>query len=272
MLVDSHCHLHDDAFAGDGGDVIRRAREAGVARIVTVGTSIADSRAAIALAERYDEVYATVGIAPHDEQPFTHESLQQLRELAQHPKVVALGELGLDYHYNTWPHERQVQVFRQQLDLAGELSKPVVIHSRDADADMLETLRAFAGSTATDRAHGTPDSRLLGVMHCFSSTLEMAQACAALGFLISIAGPLTYSKPRALPDVVKTLPLRMLLVETDAPFLAPQSQRGKRNEPARVRDVAHKIAELRGEAFDAVAHATTCNAMRLFWPHEAGGQ
>ncbi len=259
MLIDSHCHLHDDAFAHDVGAVIGRAREAGVGRVVTIGTSIAESRAAIALAEQFDEVFATVGIAPHDEHQFTDETLVQLRELAQHPKVVALGEFGLDYHYNTWQRDEQIRIFEQQLQLASELNKPVVIHNRDADDDTLCVLRDFTQHSALNTRQS------LGVMHCFSSTLDMAQRCVELGFLISLASPITYPKPRALPDVAKTLSLDSLLIETDAPLLAPQSQRGKRNEPSLVREVALKIAELRGESFETIADATTRNAERLFW-------
>ncbi len=256
MLIDSHCHLHDDAFANDRDEVIRRAREAGVERIITIGTSVAESRAAIALAEEHEEVFAAVGMAPHDEHPFTDETLNTLRELAQHPKVVALGEFGLDYHYNTWPRETQREIFTKQLEVATELSKPVVIHNRDADADVLDLLSKFANCNS--------QFAMRGVMHCFSSALAMAQACAELGFLISIAGPITYPKPRALPAVVRALPLESLLIETDAPFLAPQSYRGRRNEPAYVREVAAKIAELRGESFETVAQVTTRNAQRLF--------
>lgn len=266
MLIDSHCHLHDQAFAGDVDAVLQRAGEAGVERIITIGTSIGESRAALDLAERCGQVFATVGVAPHDEHPFSGDSLRQLRDLAGHERVVALGEFGLDYHYNTWPRERQLEIFQRQLELAAALDKPVVIHSRDADDDMLTCLTAFA-----ERMTQTTAGRSLGVMHCFSSTLAMAERCAALGFLISIAGPVTYRRPRALPDVVRTLPLRTLLIETDAPFLAPQSVRGKRNEPAFVREIAQQIARLRVEEFGAVAHATSCNAKRLFWPHETVG-
>lgn len=263
MLTDSHCHLHDEAFASDRDAVLERAQQAGVERIITIGTSIAESQAAIALAEAHENVFATVGIAPHDEQPFADDTLKQLRDLAQHPKVVALGEVGLDYHYNTWPQDTQRQIFEKQLELAAELGKPVVIHSRDADEDMIKNLAEFAAMPSPKVGEGA-GVRARGVMHCFSSTLEMAQQCAALGFLLSIAGPITYPKPRALPAIVKTLALDVLLIETDAPFLAPQRHRGRRNEPAYVREVALKMAELRAESFETIAQATTRNAERVF--------
>jgi TatD DNase family protein len=256
MLTDSHCHLQADAFANDLDAVIQRAHDVGVTRMVTIGWDALSSRAAIALAEKYESVYATVGIAPHDETPFTNDTLKVLRDMAHHPKVVALGECGLDYHYNTWPRGTQQAIFEQQLELASELAKPVVIHNRDAAEDMLTVLRTFA------IRH--PPSAIRGVMHCFSGTLDLAQACWSLGFLISIAGPITYPKPRALPEVVKMLPLNALLVETDAPFLAPQAWRGTRNEPAYARAVVAKIASLRGDDFETVAQATTRNAEKLF--------
>jgi TatD DNase family protein len=267
MLIDSHCHLHDAAFADDIEAVLERARQAGIDRIVTVGTSIAESRAAIALADKHESVFATVGIAPHDDVPFTAETLNVLRGLAQHPRVVALGEFGLDYHYDTLPRETQRRVCEQQLALAAEMDMPVVIHNRDADADMLVLLARFAAQRLSI-GHPLPGPGTrhpaLGVMHCFSSTLTMARKCVALGFKISIAGPLTYTKPRALPEVVRALPLDALLVETDAPYLAPQAQRGRRNEPAYVLAVAEKIAELKGESLDVVAGATARNAQDLF--------
>jgi TatD DNase family protein len=272
MLVDSHCHLHDAAFAGDLDAVLRRARNAEVTRMVTIGTSIAESHDAVALAAAHPGIWATVGVAPHEAQPFSDESLESLRALAQLPRVVALGEIGLDYHYDTWPRAGQRAVFERQLALAAELGKPVVIHNRDADADMLSMLRAHAAQRHAAGAQSPAQwpgpaqgARVsLGVMHCFSGDVEMAERCVALGFRISLAGPLTYPKPRALPDVARVLPLEALLVETDAPFLAPQGHRGKRNEPALVRAVAQKIAELRGVAFETVAQATALNAGDLF--------
>jgi len=274
MLVDSHCHLHDAAFAGDLAAVLQRAREAGVTHMLTIGTSVTESRAAVELASAHPEVWATVGVAPHDEQPFSNETLDALRALAQLPRVVAVGECGLDYHYDTLPRAEQRAVFVKQLVLAAELGKPVVIHNRDADADMLSMLREFAAQRSAARTRPPalrrgPDPasgrrHSLGVMHCFSGDVALAENCAALGFRISLAGPLTYPKSRALSDVARALPLDALLVETDAPYLAPQGQRGKRNEPAHVRAVAQKIAELRGETLETIAAATAHNAAVLF--------
>ena len=274
MFVDSHCHLHDAAFAGDLDAVLQRARDAGVARVITIGTSVTESRAALKLASAHAEIWATVGVAPHDEQPFSNETLDTLRALAQLPRVVAVGECGLDYHYDTVPRPEQRAVFAKQLALASELGKPVVIHNRDADADMLSMLREFAAQCRGARAQlpalrpgpdpASGQEYALGVMHCFSGDVALAENCAALGFRISLAGPLTYPKPRALPAVARALPLAALLVETDAPYLAPQGQRGKRNEPAHVRAVAQKIAELRGETVETIAAATSHNAIALF--------
>ena len=264
MLVDSHCHLHDAAFAGDLDAVLQRAHAAGVTRMITIGTSINESRAAVELASAHPEVWATIGVAPHDERPFSSETLDTLRALAQLPRVVAVGECGLDYHYDTLPRAEQRAVFVKQLVLAAELGKPVVIHNRDADADMLSMLREFAVQCrAADPASGRQHA--LGVMHCFSGDVAMAENCAALGFRISLAGPLTYPKPcAALPAVSRALPLDSLLVETDAPYLAPQGQRGKRNEPAQVRAIAQRIAELRGETIEVIARETSRNAAVLF--------
>ena len=261
MLVDSHCHLHDPAFAADLAPVLQRARAAGVTGMLTIGTSLAESRAAVALAAAHPEIWAAVGVAPHDEQPFSDESLAALRALAAQPRVVAIGECGLDYHYDTLPRVVQRAVVERQLALAAELGMPLVIHSRDADADMLAMLREFA---ARRPAAGAAVERALGVMHCFSGDAALAHELAALGFRISLAGPLTYSKPRALPDVARALPLAALLIETDAPYLAPQGYRGKRNEPAFVRAVAQKLADLRGETLAAIAQATAHNAAALF--------
>jgi TatD DNase family protein len=286
--------LHDPAFAADLDAVLQRARAARVTRMITIGTSVVQSRAAVGLASAHPGVWATVGVAPHDAQPFSDEAFESLRALARLPRVVAVGECGLDYHYDTWTRAVQRAVFVRQLTLAAELRMPVVIHNRDADADMLAMLRDYAAQRRAAPAHpppaggssqdsrtavGTAGSRVpagfgtgsasgaqyrLGVMHCFSGDVEMAERCAALGFRISLAGPLTYPQPRALPDVARALPLDALLVETDAPYLAPQGQRGKRNEPALVRAVAQKLAELRGVAFEAVAEATARNAGDLF--------
>ncbi len=255
MLFDSHCHLQAEAFAGEVAETVERARAAGVTRMAVIGWDLASSAAALRLAEQYDGLVATVGIAPHDETRWSAATHDALRELARHPRCAAIGECGLDYHYNTWPRDIQRAVFESQLALAVELGKPVVIHCRDAQADTLDALRAY--SAATPR-------RPAGVMHCFSGDVATAQACAALGFLISIAGPVTYRNPRDLPDVARTLPLDALLVETDAPFLAPQSKRGKRNEPAYVRETSQKVADLRGEPLEVVGPALSRNAARLF--------
>lgn len=271
MFVDSHCHLHDAAFASDLDIVLQRARAGGVTRMVTIGTSVEASKSAIELAATHPAVWATVGVAPHDAQPFTNATLNALRELAQLPRVVGVGECGLDYHYDTIPRSEQRVVLLQQLSLAAELGMPVVIHNREADDDMLSLLREFAAECRRAGAEPRPltdgFSRRrtpLGVMHCFSGDPAFAESCTELGFHISLAGPLTYPRPRSLPDVARSLPLESLLIETDAPYLAPQGQRGRRNEPVGVRAVAQKIAELRGVTVETVAEATSHNAAFLF--------
>lgn len=255
MLFDSHCHLQADAFEGEVAEVIARAQDAGVTRMAVIGWDLASSAAALRLAEQYDGVIATAGIAPHDETRWNDSTRDALRELAQHPRCAAIGECGLDFHYNTWPRDVQRAVFEQQLALAAELGKPVVVHCRDAQAETLDVLHRHAAAAPR---------RPAGVMHCYSGDAATAQECVALGFLVSIAGPVTYRNPRELPGVARAVPLDALLVETDAPFLAPQSKRGKRNEPAYVREVAQKVAELRGEPLETIAAALSRNAARLF--------
>jgi len=255
MLFDSHCHLQADAFTDEVPEVIARAAAAGVTRMAVIGWDLASSAAALRLAAQYPQLTATVGIAPHDETQWGEETRDALRDLARDPHCAAIGECGLDFHYNTWPRDVQAAVFAYQLSVAAALSKPVVIHSRDAQAETLEILRRHSAAVAR---------RPAGVMHCYSGDAAGAADFAALGFLVSIAGPVTYRKPRNLPDVARSLPLDALLVETDAPFLAPQSRRGKRNEPAYVREVAQTVADLRGETLETVAAAVSRNAVRLF--------
>lgn len=257
-LIDTHAHLHDAKFDADREAVIERMREAGVAAVVTIGTDLPASRAAVELAARHPDIWATVGVDPHEAASFNAETLAELRDLARSPHVVAIGEIGLDYYWDKAPRPVQAQVFEQQLALALELGLPVVIHNREAHADTLTMLRAWA----TD--HPWQGRRPLGVLHCFSGDVAMALEAAELGFLISLAGPVTFKNAKKPVAVAREVPLNALVIETDAPYLSPHPHRGQRNEPARVRLVAERIAEIRGIPFEVVAQATTANARALF--------
>jgi TatD DNase family protein len=259
MLIDTHAHLDFSKFDGDRPAVIERARAAGVAAIVNVGTDLASSHRAVDLAEQYECVYAAVGVHPHDAKKLDGATLAQLRELAQNPKVVAVGEIGLDYYRDLSPRDVQRRAFQAQLAWAAKLGKPVIIHDRDAHGEILEALTHWAAGLGDSILAGR-----MGVLHTFSGDLDMAREAIELGFYISISGPVTYRNARQLPDIVRALPLERLLVETDCPFLAPEPYRGKRNEPAYTRLVAERIAKLRGISLDELARATTANARRLF--------
>ncbi len=258
-LIDTHAHLDFRQFDPDRQKVLRRALDAGVGAILTVGTDLASSRRAAALAARHRSVFAAVGMHPHDAAKLDGETLAQLRGLAKQPRVVAVGEIGLDYYRDRSPREAQRRAFRAQLAWAAKLGKPTIIHDRDAHDEVLHTLSDWAAGLK-----GSPLAGRLGVLHTFSGDLVMAEKAVDLGFYISISGPVTYKNERRLPEIVRALPLDRLLVETDCPFLTPHPHRGRRNEPAYVRLVAERIAELRGMDVDEFAQATTENAQRLF--------
>lgn len=242
MLIDSHCHLDSQEFDADRDAVIQRALEAGVERMVAIG-----SEAAVQLAERYPCFYATAGIHPHDASKAIEDSFKRLDELLAHPKVVAVGEIGLDYHYDFSPRDTQKTVFMRQMEIAAARKKPIVIHTREAWDDTFALL------------HLCPH----GVMHCFSGGPVEAQRALDLGFHLSFGGIVTYPKAPAVQEATKMTPLDRLLIETDAPYLAPIPRRGKRNEPAFITHTARKLAELRGVTFEEIARATTENARRL---------
>lgn len=251
VWVDSHAHLDDPAFAPDLEAVLARAREAGVARLVTIGTSLESSRRALAIAEGHAEVWFAPGIHPHEAD--NPGPVEELRALAAHPRAVAVGETGLDTvkNYASIPNQRRL--FLRHLEIARETDRPVSIHCREAHPDAIAILRAHAP--------------LRGVIHCFSGTHEDAEMYIALGFYLSIAGPVTYPKADGFREVVRQLPLDRLLLETDCPLLAPQARRGKRNEPAYVRYTAEEVARLAGIPLDELGEATSENARRLFgWP------
>ena len=252
-LIDTHAHLCDEKFDDDRSDVIARAREAGVTKIISMGDTMAASAQAVQDAEEYPALYAAVGIHPESACVLTDEIRRQLLTWAQHPKVVAVGEIGLDYYWEKDASRRALQrdLLAAQLDLAREAGLPVSIHDREAHGDTLARLRAEGAG-------------LTGVLHCYSGSLEMARELWKMGWYIGIDGPLTYKNAAKLPDIVREAPADKLLVETDCPYLAPVPLRGKRNEPACVTHIVAKIAEIRGEAFEEVARYTTENAQRLY--------
>lgn len=262
MLIDTHCHLTAVQFDADRDEVIARAQAAGVTYMVTIGTDPADAEAVVTLAAGQPAVYAAVGIHPNEAADLPPDWLERIRALAGHPKVVAIGEIGLDYYWQRVPATVQKTVLRQQLDLAAELGLPVVIHDREAHDDLRTELREWI----TRRVPGTPlaGRPFVGVLHSFSGDLNMAEEVCAWGFVLGLAGPVTFPNARALPDLVRRLPPERVVVETDAPYLTPHPLRGRRNEPAHVSLVAAKLAALWDLAPEQVAALTTATACRLF--------
>ena len=250
MLIDSHAHLTDERFADDLDTTIERAAAAGVQRIVTIGSDVEDSRAAVALAERKPEVYATVGIHPHVAAETDAEAFTTLRALAASPRVVAIGEMGLDFFYDNSPREAQREVFIRQLRLARELELPVVVHTREADEQTDAVLRQEA-------------SGVQGVLHCFTGGRQLMETALELGWYISFSGLITFGK-YADAELLRTVPAERFLVETDSPYLAPVPHRGKRNEPAYVVRVASRAAELRGDDPEELAALTARNAREFY--------
>lgn len=269
-LIDSHAHLDFPRFNTDRNAVIKRARKAGLVAIINIGVDLVSSRAAVALAEKYKFIYATVGFHPHGARDVTPRVLDELRALARHPKVVAIGEIGLDYYRkrsdDRSPRPVQRRAFANQLALATELGLPVVIHNRDAYDDVLAILRDWVTTSPLppsiwgDRG----GAGRLGVFHTYSAGPERLEEVLELGFSISISGPVTFPKARPLREVAAKVPLDRLLIETDCPYLTPKPHRGRRNEPAYVQYVAEAIARARGISPKAVAKATTDNTRRLF--------
>ena len=253
-LVDSHCHLDNAQFDPDREVVIERALAAGVERMLVIGTGDGppDLEAAIRLADRYEPIYATVGVHPHDASKATPETYARLKELLKHPKVVAMGEMGLDYHYDHSPRDVQKSAFLEQMRIAGEAGKPIVIHTREAWEDTLALLEE----------HWKPWG-LGGIMHCFSGGPEQAARCLDLGFHLSFGGILTFPKAADVQSAAKIAPAGKILIETDAPYLAPVPYRGKRNEPSFVAETARKLAELRGVTPEQIAQTTAENFLAL---------
>jgi TatD DNase family protein len=258
MWIDSHAHLNDSDFSEDYRDVIANALASQVGAIVVVGFDLESSQKAVELAVTEPAIWAAVGIHPHDAKNWNPTASTELKNLLQRPKVVALGEVGLDYHYNYSPKNEQIQAFRDQLRIAGELQKPVIIHNREAHQDTMTILKETLQESGENKFLAS------GVMHCFSGSLEVAFQCLELGLLVSFAGPLTFPNAVKLREVASGLPLDKILVETDSPYLSPHPFRGKRNEPARVGLVGSKLAEIKGVPVAEVMQVTTDNCRTLF--------
>jgi TatD DNase family protein len=251
-LIDSHAHLNDSRFSPDLPQVLQRALEAGLAAIINVGYDLGSSRLAVDMAEEHERLFAAVGIHPHDAADADDEALQAVRALADSPKVVAIGETGLDFFRNLSPPQVQRSAFESFIALAADLRKPLIVHCREAQSEVLKVLDANlkAGQTV--------------VMHCFAGGLEFAERCLQRGFVLGMAGTVTYPKSAVLREVAQTCPADRLLIETDCPWLPPQRHRGQRNEPAYVRIVAETVAEARDMPVEEVAALTAANARRVF--------
>lgn len=257
MFIDTHVHLNADQYEEDVDEVIARAVDAGVTRMVVVGFDHKTINKAMELAERYSFIYAVVGWHPVDAIDCTEEDLKWIESLAAHPKVVGIGETGLDYYWDKSPKEIQQEVFRKQIRLARKVNLPIVIHNREATADVVRILQEEGAETTG------------GIMHCFGGSVETAKACIKMNFMISLAGPVTFKNAKDPKKVATEIPLSHLLIETDAPYLAPHPYRGKRNEPSYVTLVAEEIARLKGLSVEEVAAATTKNALKLFRINES---
>lgn len=252
MLFDTHVHLNARQFIKDREEVIQRAFDAGVKYMVVVGFDRETIPLAIDIAEQYDTIYAAVGWHPVDAIDFKDEDLQWIKKLAHHPKVVAIGEMGLDYHWDKSPKDIQKDVFRKQIRLAKKLKMPIIIHNRQATEDIIAILKEEQAAEVG------------GIMHCYSDSIDYIQDCLDMNFYISLGGPVTFKNATDPKEVAKQVPLNRLLIETDAPYLAPHPHRGKRNEPNLVTLVAEKIAELREMSYEDIAQVTTKNAFTLF--------
>lgn len=261
-LVDSHCHLSDDAFAADLPDVLARARESGVSRVVVPGVDLPSSRRAVELAESNAGLYAAVGVHPHEARQWNAETEVELRQLARSPRVVAIGEIGLDYHYDHSPRPQQRAAFDAQLAVAAELGLPVIVHNREAIDDVLASLLPWAASLPAPHRHHP------GVLHAFSADVRSGRRAVAAGFSLGIAGPITFKNADDRRRITAELPIESFLIETDSPYLTPHPHRGSRNEPAYVRLVAQALADMEGMDQTELATRTTNNAAELFgWDH-----
>ncbi|MFG6120999.1 MULTISPECIES: TatD family hydrolase [Thalassobacillus] len=252
MLFDTHVHLNAEQFKEDREEVIQRAKDEGVKYMVVVGFDRQTIPLAIEIAESHDNIYAAVGWHPVDAIDMEDTDLDWLEELSSHPKVVALGEMGLDYHWDKSPADVQKEVFRKQIHLAKKVNMPIIIHNREATQDIVDILKEEKAEEVG------------GIMHCYSGSVEIAEECVKMNFMISLGGPVTFKNAKRPKEVAEAIELDHLLVETDCPFLAPHPNRGKRNEPAYVKLVAEQIADLKGVSLEEVSEKTTRNALKFF--------
>jgi TatD DNase family protein len=267
MFIDTHAHLFYEDFGKDFTETLKRATDVRVEKIVVPGTDLATSLQAIKLAESHDMIYACTGFHPHEAAKAGEAELAEIEKIAVHPRVVAIGEIGLDYHYDFSPREMQRDVFRAQIKIAQRLQLPIVIHSRESDADVLESVEECMKGNPQWRQNGNGELRK-GVFHCFSGDVAMAEKVIGWGFYISIPGPVTFtskpSKPNVMKEVVTAIPMEHILVETDSPYLAPVPLRGKRNEPANIPVIAAEIARLKNISIEEVAAVSSASARNLF--------
>jgi len=252
MLFDTHAHFCDEQYDKDRSEVIKRARDNGVEYILTVSTDVASSVENITLAQNYDFIYAAIGVHPHNIIDLNNNIISALTDFATYPKVVAIGEIGLDYFYDNTPREAQKIWFAKQITLAKQLKLPIIVHDRDAHEDTMSILKSENAKNVG------------GVLHCYSGSIEMAREVMDQNFMISIAGSVTFKNANRLLEVVKYIPDDMLIIETDSPYLAPEPLRGKRNESANVKLIAEKIAKIKGKPLEYIEKITTSNAKRLF--------
>jgi TatD DNase family protein len=259
--IDSHAHLFDSEFKEDLPAVLERARQAGVGAVIVPATDLESSRTAVRLADEHVELYACVGIHPHEALKSTEAGLNEIEDLSRHSKVVAIGEIGLDYHYDFSPHERQKEVFERQIEIAGRRNLPIVVHMRESTSDSLSIIEEAARRYPAWLPNAPSPRR--GVFHCFPGTADEAERLRTYGFWVSFTGIVTFKKSPAIP-IIKRIGFQNILLETDSPYMTPVPLRGKRNEPANVVLVGRKIAEISGVDEETVAAATTENAKALF--------
>jgi TatD DNase family protein len=261
LLVDTHCHLNLNLYANDLDEVLERAWEQGLVRIMVPGVDLETSRCAVSLSDKYPNLFAAIGIHPNDTLSWTTETLPALKELALHPKVAAIGEIGLDFYRDKAPRPLQVDIFQKQLELAIDLNKPVIIHSRNAMHELWPTLKTWQEDLAQSE---NPLAKAPGVLHSFEGSLEIAQAALTHHFLIGVNGVITFQNAFERQQITAEIPLEKILLETDAPFLTPHPYRGQRNEPALIMNIAQKLADIFSKSLPLVAEITTHNADRLF--------
>ena len=260
-LVDTHCHLDFHEFANERSGIMEHARSSGVQTVINPGVNILSSREAIKISEQFENLYVAVGVHPNEAKAWDNESLESLEQLVAHKKVVAIGEIGLDYYRDRTPRQVQIKALEKQLDLARKYNLPVIIHNREANQDILDILESWHASLVR---LGSPLANQPGVLHSFSADQNTAERSILVNFYLGITGPVTFPNAKELRELISEIPLDNLLLETDSPFLAPQPKRGKRNEPAFLVFIAQKVAEVKNVSLDSVARITTTNARRLF--------